>query len=52
VTRQSIIFKKMDARIKSAHDDTMDARINRAFKPVFDGLCPRMTMMIPSKAKL
>jgi len=33
LTRQSIILQKM-----------MDARINRAFTPVFDGLCPGMTI--------
>jgi len=36
VTRQSIVFKKMDARIKSAHDDKMDTRLNRTFTLVFD----------------
>jgi len=30
----------------------MDARINRAFTLVFDELCPRMTTVIPSKAKI
>jgi len=32
LTRQSILFRR-----------AMDARVIRAFTPVFDGLCPRMT---------